>query len=246
MSERAARTAAGGEPEPDQGVARGLNHFAGYGFTARYWDLPGEERGKVLSAWLRRMQGTAARVRLYQVFPAGANSDLIVWSALPAPDPGDPGAFFASHAGATVPHRRFVEPRSVLWGFSGGSVYSRARSAQEIDPLLPDRGRYLVAYPFAKTTEWYLLSPEARQGMMNEHIRIGKQFPEIRQLLLYSSGLQDHEFVVVYEMDDLMQFSDLVRQLRATEVRRYTLRDSPVCAAVHRTLEEILSLWGSA
>jgi hypothetical protein len=39
--------------------------------------------------------------------------------------------------------------------------------------------------------------------MMNEHIRIGKQYREITQLLLYSFGLQDQEFVVVYETDDL-------------------------------------------
>lgn len=246
MSERDARPAAHHESAPGREPARSLNHFAGYGFNARYWDLPGEERGKVLSAWLGGLQEAAARIHLYQVFPAEANTELLVWSVVPVPDPQDAAAFFGSHARATIPRRRFVEPRTVLWGFTGGSVYSKARSAQEIDPLLPARRRYLVVYPFAKTTEWYLLSPEARQGMMNEHIRIGKQFPEIRQLLLYSSGLQDQEFVVVYEVDDLVQFSDLVRQLRATEVRRYTLRDTPVCTAVHRPPEEIRSLWGSA
>ncbi len=41
-------------------------------------------------------------------------------------------------------------------------------------------------YPFVKTDDWYLMSRDARQGMMNEHIRIGKQYREISQLLLYS------------------------------------------------------------
>src|SRR3972149_5821295 len=93
------------------------------------------------------------------------------------------------------------EPVTVLWGFTAASVYSKARSTQEIDPFAPARKRYLVVYPFAKTGPWYLKSTEARQGMMNEHIRLGKQFPEIHQLLLYSFGLQDHEFIVVYETD---------------------------------------------
>lgn len=245
MSERDATPVANRGTDSGLKSARSLNHFAWYGFSAGYWVLPVEERGKVLSAWLGGLQEAAARIHLYQVYPAEANAELLVWSAVPAPDPQDASAFFASHARATIPRRRFVEPRAVLWGFTGRSVYSKARSAQEVDPLLPARRRYLVVYPFTKTTEWYLLSPEARQGMMNEHIRIGKQFPEIRQLLLYSSGLQDQEFVVVYEVDDLMQFSDLVRQLRATEVRRHTLRDTPVSTAVHRTAEEILSLWGN-
>jgi chlorite dismutase len=48
-----------------------------------------------------------------------------------------------------------------------------------------------------------MMNQEARQGMMNEHIRIGKQYESIKQLLLYSFGLQDQEFVVVYEADDL-------------------------------------------
>ena len=245
MSDRDARPAADRGPEAGQEHGRSLNHFAWYRFNARFWDLPREEQSNILSAWLSGLQGAAARVHFYQVFPAEANTDVLVWSAVAAPDPQDAAAFFGSLARAAVPHRRFVEPRAVLWGFTAGSVYSKGRSTQEVDPFLPARRRYLVVYPFAKTTEWYLLSPEVRQGMMNEHIRIGKQFPAIRQLLLYSSGLQDQEFVVVYETDDLMQFSDLVRQLRSTEVRRYTLRDTPVSAAVHRPAEEILSMWGT-
>jgi chlorite dismutase len=84
---------------------------------------------------------------------------------------------------------------------------------------------------------------EARQGMMNEHIRIGKQYPEITQLLLYSFGLQDQEFIVVYETDDLSQFSDLVYDLRSSEARRYTERDTPVFTAIYHPAEETLGLW---
>src|SRR6266498_3501789 len=102
---------------------------------------------------------------------------------------------------------------------------------------------YLIIYPFSKTTEWYLMSREARQGMMNEHIRIGKQYDDIRQLLLYSFGLQNQEFVVVYETDELARFSDLVNELRDTEGRRYTLRDTPLHTAIYHPAEETLALW---
>jgi chlorite dismutase len=112
-----------------------------------------------------------------------------------------------------------------------------------MDPFGGPRKPYLVVYPFSKTTDWYLMSREARQGMMNEHIRIGKQYEEISQLLLYSFGLQNQEFVVVYEMDDLTRFSDLVNELRDTEGRRYTLRDTPVRSAVYHPAEETLALW---
>ena len=124
-------------------------------------------------------------------------------------------------------------PVHVLWGMTRPSEYSsRARSAQEIDPFAPGRAPYLVMYPFTKTADWYLLGRETRQGMMNEHIRIGKQYREITQLLLYSFGLQDQEFVVVYETDDLPLFSRLVYELRDTEARRYTKADTPLHTGV--------------
>jgi chlorite dismutase len=87
------------------------------------------------------------------------------------------------------------------------------------------------------------MSREARQGMMNEHIRIGKQYEDIKQLLLYSFGLQDQEFVVVYETEDLPRFSDLVNELRDTEARRYTSQDTPVYTAIYHPAEETLALW---
>ena len=38
-----------------------------------------------------------------------------------------------------------------------------------------ERLRYLTVYPFSKTTEWYLMSREARPGMINEHMRVGHE-----------------------------------------------------------------------
>jgi chlorite dismutase len=141
------------------------------------------------------------------------------------------------------PYRAWIEMRSTLWGFTHPSQYSKARSRQEVDPFDNQHKAYLVIYPFAKNADWYLTSRDARQGIMNEHIRIGKQYEDIRQLLLYSFGLQDQEFVVVYETDDLSRFSDLVYELRSTEARRSTLLDTPVHTAIYRPAEEILSLW---
>ncbi len=78
---------------------------------------------------------------------------------------------------------------------------------------------------------------------MNEHIRIGKQYPEIAQVLLYSFGVQDQEFVVVYEMEDLRLFSQLVQELRSTEARRFTARDTPQHTASYHPAEETLALF---
>ncbi|MCH8978559.1 MAG: chlorite dismutase family protein, partial [Armatimonadetes bacterium] len=117
---------------------------------------------------------------------------------------------------------------------------ARGKTEQDIDPFDGDRSRYFVIYPFAKTKEWYLMTKDSRQGMMNEHIKKGKEYPEIKQQLLYSFGLQDQEFVVSYEMEDLAMFSKLVHELRSTQGRIYTALDTPIITGVHRTPEEFV------
>jgi chlorite dismutase len=124
------------------------------------------------------------------------------------------------------------------------SQYTKRPTAQEQGLQAGDRAAYLVVYPFTKTHEWYQLSRETRQGMMNEHIRIGHDFPQVRQLLAHSTGLDDQEFIVAYETDDLAAFQDLVVALRETEARRFTLRDSPTLTAVSRSLDDALALLG--
>src|SRR5207248_850630 len=107
-----------------------------------------------------------------------------------------------------------------------------------------NRLKYLVVYPFVKTIDWYLMSREARQGMMNEHMRIGHEYADVRQVLLYATGLDDQEFIVAYETDNLERHQQLVIALRDTEARRYTLRDTPIYTAIYRPLDEALALLG--
>ncbi|NQV31397.1 MAG: chlorite dismutase family protein [Phycisphaeraceae bacterium] len=224
-------------------VPRTLNHYALYRFTQAYYALPSEKKTDFHRQWLAGLSASSEMLELYQVSPASAKADILVWSALTADDTLAAAKFFSAFARATAPYGHLVDMTETLWGFTKPSVYSRSRSTQEIDPFKKDRKPYLVLYPFVKTGDWYLMSGDARQGMMNEHIKLGKEYPDITQLLLYSVGLQDQEFVVVYETDDLTRFSDLVYRLRATEVRRYTERDTPLYTAVYHPAEETLALW---
>jgi len=227
---------------PEQ-TPRTLNHFSLYSFTDAYWSLPGEEKSSFHTDWFASLRAAARSVDIFQ--NTDSKADLLIWCALEADDREacNTSTFFEKLARATTPYRRLIRPVDSLWGFTRPSQYTKTRSAQEIDPFAETRMRYLVIYPFAKTAEWYLMSRESRQGMMNEHIRIGKQYEDIKQLLLYSFGLQDQEFVVVYETEDLPRFSDLVNELRDTEARRYTLQDTPVYTAIYHPAEETLALW---
>ncbi|HEX7975095.1 MAG TPA: chlorite dismutase family protein [Anaerolineales bacterium] len=227
---------------PEQ-TPRSLSHFAFFTFKDPHFQLSPLERKQFHTDWLAQLRQAAQHLDLYQVYPSQVGADLLVWSALEADDPQAAAAFFEKFACATNPYRRYVEPVEMLWGFTRPSQYTKTRSNQEIDPFATRRQPYLVMYPFVKTIEWYLMGREVRQGMMNEHIRIGKQYPEITQLLLYSFGLQAQEFIVVYETADLVQFSDLVNELRDTEARRYTERDTPLYTGLYHPAEATLALW---
>lgn len=210
-----------------------VGHFATYRATPALWQLDAGERARRARSWVDALSATADNLQLYVVQGIESDGDVLVWSSVRVEGPERPGAFFRARATAENRGRELFEPRHVLWGMTRPSEYSRAaKSAQEIDPFAESRSPYLVMYPFTKTADWYLLGRETRQGMMNEHIRIGKQFREITQLLLYSFGLQDQEFVVVYETDDLSLFSRLVYDLRDTQARRYTKADTPLHTGV--------------
>lgn len=220
---------------------RTFNHFSLFSFKDAYWSLSVDDRVEFHKNWLTGLCASAQKVDIYQ--GTEHNVDLIVWTAITVTDNQAAAIFFEKFIKALTPFRHLIEQKDSLWGFTRPSQYSKARSKQEIDPFSTEHKSYLVIYPFSKTTEWYLMRRDARQGMMNEHIRLGKQHEDISQLLLYSFGLQNQEFVVVYETDDLTQFSDLVNELRDTEARRYTLRDTPLHTAIYHPAEETLALW---
>jgi chlorite dismutase len=167
--------------------------------------------------------------------------DVLFWRIAPSIDALESSAAALLRAGLG----RWLTLTHSFIGRIALSQYVRKPTDQEQSIFGGDRSRYLVVYPFTKTTDWYLLSKEARQGVMNEHMRVGHEYPTIRQALAYSFGLDSQDFVVAYETDDLVAFGDLVRALRATESRRSTVTDTPILLGIHRPIEEILTLLGA-
>ena len=102
------------------------------------------------------------------------------------------------------------------------------------------RGKYLFVYPFVKTRPWYALAAEERYRVMQNHIRIGRQYPQVDNHTTYSFGLDDQEFVVAFDTDDVGAFLDLVQRLRTTEASSYTLRDTPTFTCIACSVERAL------
>lgn len=176
----------------------------------------------------------------YSMVGLRADAELLFFRVAPTLDALEEATSLALRSGVG----KFMRVAHSFIGLLRPSRYVRKPTAQEQAIISGDRAPYLVVYPFTKTADWYRLSRDARQGMMNEHIRVGHDFPQVRQLLAYSTGLNDQEFIVAYEIDDLVAFQDLVIALRETEARRFTLTDQPILTAIHRPLNEALQLLG--
>ena len=108
----------------------------------------------------------------------------------------------------------------------------------------PAHGRYLFVYPFVKTRAWYGLPADERHRIMQEHIRIGREFPSVDLNTSYSFGLDDQEFVVAFETDYPADFLDLVEKLRGGEASAYTERETPIFTCVAGSVAEVLELLG--
>src|SRR3954462_7195404 len=105
----------------------------------------------------------------------------------------------------------------------------------------PAHSKYLFVYPVVKTREWYRLAPDERWKIMQEHIAVGREYPQIDLNTSYSFGLDDQQFAVAFESDEPAAFLDLVQRLRTTEASAYTKRDTPTFTCVACSVERALN-----
>ncbi|TMD75992.1 MAG: chlorite dismutase family protein [Chloroflexi bacterium] len=177
----------------------------------------------------------------YSMIGLKAGVDMMLWSLAPSVEALEEKIAAALRTGMGT----WMAPRQSFLGIIRPSQYVKRPTPQEQSLFSGERSKYLVVYPFTKSADWYLLSQEERQTVMNEHMKIGHRYQQVRQLLAYSFGVDDMDFLVAYETDDLAAFGDLVRELRGTESRRSTVRDTPIMTGIHRPIKAITRLLGA-
>ena len=73
---------------------------------------------------------------------------------------------------------------------------------------------WLCVYPFVRSYEWYLLPEEERREMLREHGLAGRAFPKVQANTVAAFALNDYEWILALEADDLHDLVDLMRDLR--------------------------------
>ncbi len=170
---------------------------------------------------MERSEGTTLR-GAYLTAGFRADVDLILWFLGHDPDHFQDLAL----AIARTTLGQALEPRYAYLGMAGSSQYDPTHGPAFLRGVPPKR--YLSVYPFVKTPDWYLLPFEERRRLMAEHGRLGDEFPSVLTNTVNSFGVQDQEFIVALEDDDVGTLITMVQRLRAAEVRRYTQLDTPI------------------
>jgi len=200
------------------------------------------EREEEVRDFLTAVAETARTVttHTYSLTGRRADADLMLWRLAGTLEDLEESASLLLRSGLG----RWLAVAHSLVGLLRPSTYVRGPSPQEEALVSGERSRYLIVYPFVKSSEWYLTPREDRQQIMAEHIRVGRGYPMVRQVLAHSFGLDDQEFIVSYETDDLRAFQELVMALRETESRRATVRDVPILVGIRRPLADAVRLLG--
>jgi len=212
--------------------------YAVFRATPAWYGLPKDDKTRAIAEYLARVDDFRQRltVRTYSTLGLKRDADFLLWLIAPTLDPIQS----LTEGLRKTPMAPYLENTASFLAVTRESLYMKGHTEEAKVAVEPGQGKYLFVYPFVKSREWYLLPMETRQKLMNEHIRVGHQFPGIRINTSYSFGLDDQDFVVAFEGDEPRDFVTLVMRLRETEGSTYTVRDTPIFTCVRKPLEDIL------
>src|SRR5256884_7607651 len=225
---------------------RQVGRFAFYKLDSAWRRLPAERQASSTIEFGQIIESFAGRLllRAYGLVGIRGDCDFLLWQVAENLDAlvalqtalnrTDLGAYL------TLPYSYLAMTRR--------SIYEFPEDPSQPSRLVirPSEARYLFVYPFTKTRPWYMLPKAERQTMMDEHVRIGRQYPSIRLNTTYSYGLDDQEFIVAFEGDNPSDFLDLVMELRESKASSYTLKDTPTFTCVQMSLWDMLDTLGGA
>ena len=88
-------------------------------------------------------------------------------------------------------------------------------------------GAWITVYPFVRSYDWYLLDPKERARMLREHGQLGQDFPQVWANTTSAFGLNDWEWLLGLEADELTDLVDMMRHLRNNETRLHVRSEVP-------------------
>jgi len=184
-------------------------------------EAAGEVEG-LFASWEVSVRG------VYSTVGFRADADLMLWLVGPTPDDVQEAlvAFCRTRAGREL---------ELTWTFMG--VVKPAEFSADHAPAFvkgdPPK-RYLNVYPVVRTPEWYLLPTEERAELLREHGVVGREYPDVLANTTSAFGINDWEWILAFEADELDRIVDCIRRLRETQARRFTKEEIPFVTGIRK------------
>ncbi len=220
--------------------ARDLNELIRYTmwavFTVNDRDFVREEAGAELEGLLDQAAGKGIVTRgCYDLQGMRADADYMLWWVAPTSD---------------ELQEMYVNFRRTALGYASEPVWSAMalhRPAEFNKSHIPaflaeeEPKSYVCVYPFVRSLDWYLLDPAERRKMLAEHGMMAREYPDVRANTVSSFALNDYEWMLAFEADELHRLVDLMHHLRGAEARRHTRVEIPFYTGRRKPATELVN-----
>jgi peroxiredoxin len=103
-------------------------------------------------------------------------------------------------------------------------------------------GDYVCVYPFVRSLDWYLLEDSERRDMLVEHGMMARDYPDVRANTVACFALNDYEWMLAFEANELHRIVDLMRHLRGAKARLHTRDEVPFYTGRRKPVSELLAV----
>jgi hydrogen peroxide-dependent heme synthase len=100
---------------------------------------------------------------------------------------------------------------------------------------------WVSVYPFVRSYEWYLLEPAERRALLAEHGMMARDYPDVRANTVACFALNDYEWMLAFEADELHRIVDLMRHLRGARARLHTRVEIPFYTGRRKPVRELIA-----
>ena len=198
---------------------RFISNVLAYRLTPKWWELEQDKRKSTIAEIFSILSDTkksgnnTLKAEAYESLRYDCN--IIVW--LVVKNPKDAICIRAKLAKALGGYAK------IKYGFL--SVFESKSMGNN------SKKDYFVAYPVSKSQEWYLLDKGKQSDIIMNHINMAKTDASNKGINSYTTlsfGIDDGEFVVLYELDSIPEWVDVTQHLRSANAHRWVVKESPI------------------
>jgi hydrogen peroxide-dependent heme synthase len=199
-------------------------------------DAGRDAAGEELAEFVDQAAGKGIVTRgCYDLQGMRADADYMLWTVAPTSDE-------LQEAYARLRRTRLGRASEPV--FSAMALHRPAEfNKGHIPAFLADEEpkNYVSVYPFVRSYEWYLMDPAERRRMLAEHGIMAREYPDVRANTVSCFSLNDFEWMLAFEADELYRIVDLMRHLRGADARRHTRVEIPFFTGRRKSPEQLVA-----